>query len=79
MPKEKKFEEYMQELSEVVKQLENKENTLDDALSLFETGVHLTKKCQSMLDEAEQKVEVLLEDEQGNMKVEPFVAEGDNE
>lgn len=75
MPKEKNFEAYMQELAEVVKQLENKDNTLDDALAFFEKGVKLTKKCQNMLDKAEQKVDILLADDKGELTAEPFVSE----
>jgi len=75
MTKGASFEDNMKELADIVKQLENKDNTLDDSLYYFEKGVTLTKKCQTILDRAEQKVNVLLDDGNGGKKEEPFTAE----
>jgi len=75
MAKGANFEECMKELSEIVKQLEKKDNTLDDSLYYFEKGVTLTKTCQAILDKAEQRVNVLLDDGNGGKKEEDFTAE----
>ena len=50
----------LQELESVVEQLESGDLSLEKALKQFERGVKLTRKCQTTLKEAEQKVEILL-------------------
>lgn len=74
MPK-KTFENSMTELELTVKQLENGDTTLEDALLLFEKGIKLTKECQSMLDKAESKVSVLLKNDTGEIKKQEFLSE----
>lgn len=55
----KKLDESLQKLEEIVAALEKGDNSLEYALSLFESGIKLTKQCQQALAEAEQKVETL--------------------
>jgi exodeoxyribonuclease VII small subunit len=55
------LEEALQELEQVVEKLENGDLPLEQALKLFERGVHLTRSCQRSLEEAEQKVKILSE------------------
>lgn len=59
MADKKKFEDYMTRLDEIVKIMETGSGTLEETLSLYEEGVGLSKICNKMLDEAEQKVTVL--------------------
>ena len=54
------FEATIEELDQVVEQLENGDLTLDDALKKFERGIALARSGQSKLDEAEQRVSILL-------------------
>ena len=56
------FEEALKELEETVKKLENGETTLDEAMSLFEKGVLLTKNCRKMLEEAQLRVKKVTEE-----------------
>ena len=49
---------------------------LEDALSLFEEGTKLMKKCSAQLDRAEQKVTRLLAGPDGTPVEEPFQGEG---
>lgn len=63
---EKKFEVALSELEGVVAQLESEDLPLEDALSLFEKGIHLSKMCSQKLSEAEKKVEALLKELQKN-------------
>jgi len=58
--KKKSFEESMKRLEEIVAQLEQGESGLDQSLKLFEEGTKLAVGCTKMLDEAEQKVHLLL-------------------
>lgn len=53
------FEQSVTELEEIVKQLEKGELTLEDSLKQFEKGIGLTRRCQDILTQAEQTIEVL--------------------
>ena len=64
MPTKKKalsFEQSLADLESLVSTMETGELTLDESLGAFEEGVKLTRQCQKMLDEAEQKVQILTE------------------
>jgi exodeoxyribonuclease VII small subunit len=75
MPKAKerdiRFEDSMAALEKIVAQLESGDLPLERALELFEEGVGLARRCQSQLEEAERKVELLLR-ERGEIKAIPF-------
>jgi exodeoxyribonuclease VII small subunit len=66
------FEEAMARLEEIVGKLETGEVPLEQALSLFEEGVRLSRLCREKLDEAEKRVDVLLKDETGLVYKTPF-------
>jgi len=53
------FEQSVTELEEIVKQLEKGELTLEDSLKQFEKGIGLARRCQNVLNQAEQKIETL--------------------
>ena len=72
--KEKKFEQALSRLEEIVDNLEEGELPLDEALKRFEEGIGLSRFCSKKLDEAQQKVEILLTDEGGLIKPQPFKA-----
>jgi exodeoxyribonuclease VII small subunit len=65
---EKKFENALKELEQIVEQLEQSDLPLDDALKLFEKGIKLSQFCSARLDDAEQKVELLLKDAGGALR-----------
>lgn len=44
------FEESLNRLSEIIKLLEDENLTLEQSLSLFEEGVHLTRECTDRLE-----------------------------
>ncbi len=63
MAKSKKpmnFEQALGELEALVTAMESGEMTLEESLLAFETGVRLTRECQQILQQAEQKVQLLL-------------------
>ncbi len=64
MPGKNTFEESITRLEEVVKLLERGDAPLDSALALFEEGTALIKTCTKLLDEAEQKVTLLVKGEE---------------
>lgn len=55
------FEQSLTELQALVERLENGELSLEDSLTAFEQGIRLSRECQSALQQAEQKVQILLE------------------
>ena len=55
------FENALENLEEIVSKLESEELPLEKALDLFEKGIKLSKTCTSKLNEAEKKVDVLLD------------------
>jgi len=58
------FEKSLAELETLVDQMEAGELSLEDSLKQFERGVTLTKACHKALSDAEQKVKILMgEDE----------------
>ncbi len=55
-----KFEEALKKLEESVEQLETGDLPLEKALEVFENGIKMSRLCTKKLEEAEQKVELLL-------------------
>ncbi|MFL0810919.1 MAG: exodeoxyribonuclease VII small subunit [Agarilytica sp.] len=55
------FEKALQELESIVQSLESGELSLEDSLGSFERGIKLTRQCQTALQDAEQRVSILLE------------------
>lgn len=54
------FETKLQRLEEIVKSMESGQLGLEESLKLFEEGVKISRDCQTELDVAEQKVELLV-------------------
>ncbi len=67
------FEENMEKLEGIVNELENGNLNLEDSISKFEEGIQLSKKCNKMLEDAEKKITILLE-ENGEIKEEEFIS-----
>ncbi len=72
------YEEAIQRLEEVVKQLESGDVPLQKSMELFEEGVALAKFCSKQLDDAEAKVQLLLE-KNGEHLREAFELEGEDD
>lgn len=58
------FEEALTEINELIKKLELESQTLEQSLDHFEKGIKLIKHCQILLTHAEQKVQILMENNQ---------------
>lgn len=54
-----RFEALYERLQGVTARLESGDLSLDDSLSLYEEGMRLAQRCQRLLAEAEQRIEVL--------------------
>ena len=71
------FEDAIQQLEQIVKDLETGDLPLEKAIKTFEEGVRLSKFCTKKLDETEKRITVLLENEMGDLVEEPFGNETD--
>ena len=65
------FEKSLEELESLVENMEQGDLTLEESLRHFERGVQLTRSCQQALQEAEQKIEILLKNNDQEASV-PF-------
>ena len=63
--KPEQFEDALKKLEKIVEKLEHGNLPLEEAMEAFTEGVQLVKYCNQKLDEAENKVQMLLKDEQG--------------
>lgn len=65
------FEKSLAELEELVETMEDGEVSLENSLKNFERGISLTRACQKALEEADQKVKILMEKD-GKTSLENF-------
>ena len=56
------FEKALDQLETLVEDMENGDLSLEDSLKAFEQGIKLTRECQAALNQAEQKVQMLIEE-----------------
>lgn len=68
------FEESMKKLEGIVTELENGNLNLDESVKRFEEGMKIAKQCNTILENAEKKITILLEKD-GELKEEDFDAE----
>ncbi|MFC4769159.1 exodeoxyribonuclease VII small subunit [Effusibacillus consociatus] len=68
------FEDALQGLEKIVRELEAGEIPLEQAIASFQEGMKLAKICREKLDQAEQKIEMLVADAAGLTK-KPFIPE----
>lgn len=68
------FEECMKELNRLVASLESGELDLDKSLQLYERAVAVRERCRKILEEADRKVQTIIESANGN-KIEDFKEE----
>ena len=61
--KSKGIESKLKELENLLEELESGELDLDEALKKFEKGIILSRECQKTLENAELKIQVLMDDE----------------
>ncbi len=71
------FESSLNELEKLVDALENGDLSLEQSLQDFERGIKLTRACQSALTDAQQKVQILLEQD-GQSSLEDYGKNSDD-
>lgn len=72
------FEEALEELEGLVEQLEDGDLSLEESLAAFEKGVRIARECQDALKQAEQRVQILLQQNgpNGEEQLAPFAESG---
>lgn len=71
------FEESLASLESLVSAMEEGELSLEESLQAFEKGIRLTRECQAALQKAEQKVQILI-DENGSPQPVDFDTDDDS-
>ena len=74
-----KFEDALARLETIVTELEKGDLPLNDSLKMFEEGIKLSKTCLKMLDDAERKVEIMVQDKDGKKRVEAYSIEAEEQ
>ncbi len=65
------LETSMSEINTLINQMEQGELSLEHSLERFERGIHLIKHCQKILHDAEQKVQILIQNN-GQNDLQPY-------
>ena len=68
--KQMHFEEAFKRLEQIVGNLESGDLSLEESMKLFEEGIGLTEACKSRLEDAEQKIQLLLKNSDGKLSLE---------
>jgi len=64
------FETGIKRLQELVEKLERQDIPLEEAVNLFEEGMELSRKCAKILEAAEERVKVLMRDQETGKVIE---------
>jgi len=67
---EMEFEEAMSELESIVTKLEAGNVSLKDSLKLYERGTLLKKRCDSILESAQLRINQIASEKDGNVVIE---------
>lgn len=65
------FESAMEELELIAKSLEKGDLNLDESVKQFEKGIKISKKCNEILESAEKRISILIQDGE-DLKEEKF-------
>ena len=68
--KQIQFEEAFKRLEDIVNKMESGDLSLEESMTLFEEGIKLTETCKSRLEAAEQNIQLLTKDSDGNLSLE---------
>lgn len=72
--KQDNFETKIKQLENIVSELENGDSSLEDSLKKFEEGMKISKYCNKLLQNAEKKITIILENNE-ELNEEDFATE----
>ncbi len=70
------FEDALKRLETIVEELESGELSLEDSIARYEEGMKLSRRLTQQLDEAEKRIERLVENPDGTTETAPMEPEG---
>ncbi|HOO11954.1 MAG TPA: exodeoxyribonuclease VII small subunit [Bacillota bacterium] len=73
------FEKAMERMEEIIALLEDGDLDLDKSLEVFEEGIRLYRHLSRKLKEAEGKIKVIMEEQEGEPVQSDIDLEGDND
>jgi len=73
---EPSFEQALERLEQIVADLEGGHLSLDDSLRTYEVGIRLSRQLTRTLEEAEKRIERLVEAGNGDLTTTPMELEG---
>ncbi len=65
------FEDALEQLEDIVRELETGSGELDASIAAYERGAHLKRHCEGKLNEARQRVEKVVLGPEGDPRLEP--------
>lgn len=71
------FETAVKNLEQIISKMESDQLSLEDSLKSFEEGIKLTGHCQELLSKAQQKVDILMQEQED--KFQEFELEEDDD
>ena len=66
------FEESITQLEQIVTAIESGQIGLEESLAKYEQGMQLVKRCRTILDHAEKRIEQLTQSPNGNLTAIPL-------
>lgn len=72
MKEDKSFEEMMQDLEQIAKDLESGDLSLDESVKKFEKGMEISRECSKILESAEKKISILVKNSDNHITEEKF-------
>jgi exodeoxyribonuclease VII small subunit len=73
------FEQRLSQLEAIVERLEQGELPLDESVRLFEEGMKLSESCKKELNDAEGRIQLLIERAGGKFKAQNLEVEAEAE
>ena len=73
-----RFEEALEQLEEIVEAMEGDRMPLDEMLTGYERGTRLLKVCQSRIEDAQRKIELIAKKSAGEIELKDFDEAGDD-
>ena len=58
------FENKIEKLDQIANELEKGNLNLDESVKKFEEGMKLSKECSKILEDAERRIKILIEDDE---------------
>jgi len=74
--KKPRFEDYLRQVEEAVRSLESGKLGLDESMERYEQGVAALKQCRRLLEQAELKIQMLVQQKDGSLSTEDLEPEG---